>query len=251
MPENAERAAVLLFEARRGGNRLADLPEELRPSDLAQAYAIQDAVLRRLGPAGGWKVGPGRDGAPFNCARIGAAQIHRSPARLDMAEVPDAEIEVEVAVTLAHDLPPRPEGYGPEDLRRAVAALHPAIEIVSSRFVRRQAVSRLTAIADAQSCGAVVLGEGMADWQGFAPEAAGASLRLDGAEAATAEGQGSVEAMLSALSWLANHAAERTGGLRQGEVVITGARLGPWPCGAAKQAEAGIAGLGDVAFSFR
>ena len=56
--EQAEEAARLLTAARGGGEPLAELPPGCRPQSDADAYQIQDAVIRRLGETiGGWKVG--------------------------------------------------------------------------------------------------------------------------------------------------------------------------------------------------
>ncbi|UFN48266.1 fumarylacetoacetate hydrolase family protein [Roseomonas sp. OT10] len=248
MPNDAERAAALLLEARRGGAPLEDLPVALRPTGIGQAYAIQDAVIRQTGRIGGWKVGPRRGDADPSCAPIGAELIHASPARF--AAMPGAEIEVEIAVTLGRDLPPRETPYAADDLREAIATLHPAIELLGSRFRDRKAASALSVVADSQSNAAVVLDPGRADWQGLALESVGMRLRLDGAEVATVAGGADTANVLSALAWLADHAAARTGGLRRGDVVITGARLGPWPRGAATDVEAEVAGLGTVGIAF-
>jgi 2-keto-4-pentenoate hydratase len=56
--DQAEEAARLLCIARRNREPLAELPPGCRPQSDADAYQIQDAVIRRLGETiGGWKVG--------------------------------------------------------------------------------------------------------------------------------------------------------------------------------------------------
>jgi 2-keto-4-pentenoate hydratase len=248
--KDAEQAARLLVGARRGGHRLAELPEELRPATIGQAYAIQDAIIRQLGPIGGWKVGPRRGNVDPSCAPLSAALIHASPGHFAPGEVPAAEAEVEIAVKLGRDLPPRGKAYGPDDLREAIVAIHPAIELLSSRFVDRKVAAPLSVIADSQSNAAVVLGEELADWRGLDLGRVAMRLRLGGVEVARTEGGPGTEEVLGALAWLADHAAARTGGLKKGDVVITGARVGPWPLGeAATEAEA--TGLGRVTVDFK
>ena len=57
-----DEAARLLAEARLGRTRFAGLPDGRRPADEAEAYAIQEALHRRLedagrGPVVGYKIG--------------------------------------------------------------------------------------------------------------------------------------------------------------------------------------------------
>lgn len=247
--KDAAQAALLLVEARHGGHRLADLPEELKPATLAQAYAIQDAVIARLGPIGGWKVGPKRGDSDPTCSPISASLIRPTPARFAARDVPAAEAEVEVAVRFGRDLPPRPASYGPDEVRAAIAAVLPAIELLSSRFVDRAAAAPLSVIADSQSNGAVVIGDDRADWQSLDLARIAMRLRLDGAEAGRTDGGPDADSMLAALTWLANHVADRTGGLKKGDVVITGARVGPLPLNGAAT-EADVPGLGIVRVAF-
>ena len=69
----------------RSGQPIAAIPDAARPQSEADSYAIQDAVMRRLGErAGGWKVGYSPEGGIF-CAPIYASNVHASPASLPAA----------------------------------------------------------------------------------------------------------------------------------------------------------------------
>ncbi len=248
---SAEAAAALLLEVRRGGVALAELPAALRPADAAQAHAIQDAVNRRLGAIGGWKVSPIRDDAAPGCAPIPATAVLASPAQLPPGMRASAEVEGEIAATLAHDLPPRGTPYTPEDLRAAVAALHPAIELLGSRFQDRKAVSPMSGVADAQGNAGIVFGAGVADWQGLDLATTAMRMSVDGVEVAKAETGADIGNLLASLAWLANHAAGRTGGLRKGDVIITGARISPQRVGrSANTVALEVVGLGRAEFHF-
>lgn len=241
-------AAALLVAARRDGQPLADLPPGLQPTTVAQAYAIQDEVLRTHGEIGGWKVAPA-DAEP-RCAPIPARHIRSSPASFTAQELPRPEAEIEIALTLGRDLPPRATPYTVDDVRAAIATVHPAIEILNSRFTDRKAVSALTAAADSQSNAAVVLGEGRPDGTGLEFAEVAMRLRLNGAEAAYTPGGAATAVVLSALAWLANHAAARCGGLKAGQVIITGARLGPTAV-AGMSVDAEAEGLGTVSLAWQ
>ena len=65
-PEQIDEAARALVAARKG-QPIAALPEGMRPQSEADSYAIQEAVLRRLGERiGGYKVGFSPEGGIFS-----------------------------------------------------------------------------------------------------------------------------------------------------------------------------------------
>jgi 2-keto-4-pentenoate hydratase len=85
----------------------------------------------------------------------------------------------------------------------------------------------LSNIADLQSCGAVVVGNAYADWKSIEMSAVPITISIDGRQAGTISGGASSLHVLAAVTWLANHATNRNGGLRKGQTIITGARVGP------------------------
>ena len=55
---DVEAFAARLIAARQSGDRIATLKPSEAPESAAEAYAVQDAILRRLGIGiAGWKVG--------------------------------------------------------------------------------------------------------------------------------------------------------------------------------------------------
>ena len=80
-PEHIDEAARALAAARTG-QPIAALPDGARPQSEADSYAIQDAVLQRLGERiGGWKVGFSPEGGIF-CAPIYASRVAASPSSM-------------------------------------------------------------------------------------------------------------------------------------------------------------------------
>src|SRR5207253_11231705 len=78
-PEQIDEAAGTLVAARKG-QPIAALPDGLRPQSEADSYAIQEAVLSRLGERiGGYKVGFSPERGVF-CAPIYTSKVHASPA---------------------------------------------------------------------------------------------------------------------------------------------------------------------------
>jgi len=241
----------LLLAQRAAGTTLADLPADLVPETIVEAYAIQNETIAALGTIGAWKVTPmPAEGEPF-CSPILARDVYNSGATLRRADLPGLGIEVEVAVTIATDLPARAGGYSPAAVKAAIGSIHVVLEVLASRYHDRKAVPRLAGFADLQSNGAVVVGPAVVVTQ--LPEfgAQVMSLALDGVQVQSTNGDATTENVLAALTWLADHAAARGTPLKAGDMVITGARLGPQPSTfTGTSAVATAPGLGTVAASF-
>lgn len=244
----AERAAELLLRSRAQGALLTDLPPDLAPATLADAYAVQDATLRQIGPAGGWKVAAKPDGEP-RCAVLPMRAFHASGAAL---AVPPAgfEAEVETAFVLAADLPARAQPYQVEEVAQAIGTVHLAVELISSRFLDRKAIPPLSPIADLQGNAAVILGPGVADWRGTDFAQLQLQMSFDGKPVGGEAKNQALPETLAVLTWLANHALTRGRGLARGDAIITGARLGPVRLGSADSLQAECPGLGQLTASF-
>jgi 2-keto-4-pentenoate hydratase len=246
----AVTAIELLLAARHSGRRLTALPDEARPRTVGAAYAIQDAVASKLGAIGGWKVGAKSASAEPTCAPLPATLILRSPQRFAAGRFAHNGVEAELAFTLSHDLPPRPQPYCAADLEAAVATVHAAIEIVDSRFADLGAVDPLSVLADFQSNGALVVSNGVALPQAFESSMQEVALDIDGIRVVESRGSNPAGDVLSLLAWLANHAAARNGGLRRGDLVTTGSWTGMRFVASGTRVEAAFAGIGgaDVGF---
>jgi 2-keto-4-pentenoate hydratase len=241
----------LLHAVRLGAPRLPALPGELAPASLADAYAIQDEMVALLGSGvGGWKATlfDARHGI---CAPIPANALLTSPARLTLATAPTRNsltlgVECEIAFTMAHGLPPLPEGksYTPDQVLAAVASAHPVIELVTSRFAAQESVTQLERVADAFMNEALVVGPALADWRALEMTVVPLVLRFDGAQQHAVVGGHPLGDPLKPLVWIANHLAGLGRGLLAGEIVTTGSCAGAHPLGAGHEAVAEFAGLG-------
>jgi 2-keto-4-pentenoate hydratase len=239
------RAATdLLLDARRTRTPLESLPAALRPADPTDAYAIQDELVAALGGTGGWKVGAASPTAEPGCSPLPAAGIVHSGHAFPRNAFRLNGLEAELAFTLGRDLPPRGTPYQAPDVLAALRSVHPAIEIVDSRFVDMKGVDPLSAAADLASHGALVVGAGRAaDLQ---VDQRLQAVRLQAGDATLYEGIGGNAAgdVLRLLVWLANHAAARCGGLRAGQVITTGSCSGLAFATTPARVRATLAGLG-------
>ena len=245
-----QKLTELLLNHRASGILIADLPADLVPQTAEDAYRIQNETIAVLGPIGAWKVQPmPATGLPF-AAPILARTIFADGADLRASDYPSLGIEVEIAVTLNRDLPLRSSGYTPGDLQAAIGSLHLAFEVLASRFVDRQQVPQLAGIADLQHSGAIVLGAAAPaqPLPEFGRQAI--ELAIDGAVVEKTEGNETTANMLTALAWLADHAAARGLPLHAGMTIITGSRIGPLPVSVA-HVLARAPGLGTVCARYK
>ncbi|MGQ9367911.1 2-keto-4-pentenoate hydratase [Azospirillum sp. ST 5-10] len=244
-------AADLLVAVRRGGARPADLPDDLRPASATDAYAIQDAVVARLGETvEGWKVGARAPDAEPNCAPLVASAVSEGPAVLNGNAFSMRGIEAEIAVRFGRALPPRAAAYGRHEVLDAVDALMPALEVVDTRYAERTAASPLSQLADFQSNGHFVAGTPVTEWHGVDPLTQAVRLTVDGEERAAGRGGNPAGDPFALLVWLANTLSARGVGIDAGTIVTTGTMTGLVPVGPSAHVVAEMPGLGRVELRF-
>jgi 2-keto-4-pentenoate hydratase len=240
-------AAEALLQARATGRRLAALPRGEAPTTSAAAHAIQDLVAGQLGPVVGWKVGAASLTAePFR-APLHAATVWTEAERLPAGLFHRIGVEAEIVHRLGKDLPPRERPYTRGEVLAAVATMHPAIEIIDSRFVDLAAVDALNQRADQQNHGALVVGPALSDWAGLDPVRQPVRLTIQDVVRAEAVGGNSAVDPVRLLVWLANDGARPLGGLRAGQVVTTGSCTGTIFVDPGARIVADFPGLGRVA----
>jgi len=219
-------AANTLLDARRTATPIADLPAELQPTSLDEAYAVQDILAEVYGPIGGWKVGaPTPDATPI-FAPMPLAWIAASDSTLAGSTWRYRGLEAEIAFLIGEDLPPRATPYTMEEVVGAIASCHPSIEVLESGLTDPAAAARMSMLADLQMHGGFIYGAAVADWQSldFAKEPV--SLAVDGVVRVERTGSNTSGNLLRLLPFLANEGAARTGGLKRGDWITTGSWTG-------------------------
>lgn len=250
MGDKAAQLAALLLAARRSGRRIEHLPDLLHPENDGEAYAVQALLQRELGRVAGWKVGATGPAAEPNAAPLFADRIFASPAQLPAADFPLRGIECELAFRFAKPLPIRATAYGEDEVWDAVATLHPAIEIVESRFADFRTMPKHALLADNQSNGALCYGPAVAAWREVDFLRQPASLAIDGREIASATGGNAAGHPRRLLCWLANHCVKFGRAIETGDIVTTGTHTGLAFAGGDAEVIARFAGLGDARLSF-
>ncbi|HET9018135.1 MAG TPA: fumarylacetoacetate hydrolase family protein [Acetobacteraceae bacterium] len=237
---DAVGAAAALHANRLAGHPAGPLPPGLAPQTAGEAAAVQRALaeLRRDLPIGGFKIGAtGRRmqaflGIDHPCAGyMAAADIHAAPAELPFAAFRAPQIECELAVRLARDLPPG--SCTPAQAEAAVGELFAAIEIVENRYGPPPigdvaAVGLPTLIADQFYHAAAVIGAAPADWRALDLGAIEGRAAIDGTVRNAGKGAELLGHPLRGLAWLASSPVVAAfGGLRAGHVVLLGSVTPP------------------------
>ena len=251
-------AAELLWRTRLAESRIDVLPPEIRPSSLAEGYAIQEAMLDLVGqPAIGWKI------AATSAAgqkHIGvteplAGRLFRDFVLADGARRPIARnhmrvAEAEFAFKMARDLPPRGTDYTLREVCGAVETMHLAIEVPDARYDVFDTIGAPSICADCAFHAWFLLGPDVPDWRGL--DLSKHPVRAWKKDEVVAEGSGAnaLGDPRIALTWLANHLNSRGLALKAGEIITTGTCVKPVEIDAGDTVVADYLALGKMSAGF-
>jgi len=254
MGERARLQAMAqwMWQARARRLPYRNLPDDLRPASIAEAYAAQEAYYGLAEPIYGavagakiattTKVMQQLMGINHPCGgAIFSRTIHRSPAQLRAADFVNLRIESEIALQLGVDLPASGAPWTPQTVAPAVAAALPAFELIEDRNADYAKTEALSLIVENCWNGGIVTGTPkrvpLDDLVGIAGR-----LTLGG----KLIGEGAAEDPCATLAWLANHVAERGRDLKADMIVITGSLIPTVSIGPGQRAEFAVEGLGEV-----
>jgi 2-keto-4-pentenoate hydratase len=231
MTLRAMEAADMLMTAHANAAPFQPFAAEFGAANIADAYAVQRDFIglqmraRGAGVAG-YKVGLTSKRMQEMCGIdspiagvVLADRVHASGARLNTSAYGRMGLEFEIAVRLKHDL--APSGVPSlAEVADAIDAVCPAVEIVDDRRADYRALDVLSLIADNSWNAGIVLGEFVDSW----PELAtiGGLISVDGMPLDRGSGGDVLGHPFNAVAWLAGHLASQGGGLRAGDIVMTG-----------------------------
>ena len=244
--------AQWMWDARARRLPYRNLPAELKPASLREAYAAQEAYYRLAEPVYGavcgakiattTKVMQELMGIDHPCGgAIFARTIHYSPAHLHTENFVNVRIESEIALMLGADLPASGAPWRRDKVVPAISAAAPAFELIEDRNADYTKTDAASLIVENCWNGGIVIGAARAVSPASLNGIAG-QLTIGGKPA----GKGFAEDPCATLSWLANHLAERGRGLKAGMVVITGSVIPTMSIKPGDHAMFSVAGLGDV-----
>ena len=252
---SAVLAAQALVAARRTGERIEALPAGAVPSTEEEGYHVQDVVAAFVGEhVGAWKVGATHPNAQKGLGVPGpVASRMFAPNLLEGDQsLPDRYVvrgvEAEYAFLMARDLPPAGAPYSRDDIAAAVASVHPAIEVVDTRFTAAQ--QGPVAIADNVNDAQWTVGAGVADWRSLDILNAPVNMLIDGEVVVRGSGAEVLGDPLVSLAWLVNDHAARREGVKAGQYVTTGSCTGLYKAPPGCTAKATFDGLGELTVRF-
>ena len=242
-----DAVADAMAEAHLNGGTVAELAEELLPTNWQEAFQVQDKLDEQLGfEVAGWKIGCtnraqmqefNMDHPPF-FGREYRNYTQHSPARFRMADFRHAPIiEGEFAFRLGRDLPPREKAYSEAEVRDAVTDVVMAIDVVDTRWSTHPfELNMFLGNADNANAGVYVIGDVLSGWQTLDLATLPVEVYVDGkhVQETTLRGRPidsltrsreyrcSFDELISALQWGANDLSQRGLGFLAGQVVTTG-----------------------------
>lgn len=256
-PSRLEALADQLVAARREARQIGSLAPDLVPRGADEAYAVNREVAARLGwePLG-WKIAGTTEAvrarlnidAPIYGRTFRRFAV-RSPARFRHADLLDPLVECEFFVTLARDLPARPEPWRMDEVTAAIDSVHAGIEVAECRFPNAALPPLGAILADGSASGRYVFGAPITGWRdGLADMPV--VLEIDGVVRRQGRGADVMGDPLRPLLWLAEERRRWRDGLRAGETISTGSTTGMLPIRAGQSVRAtfGADAVVEIAF---
>ena len=254
MPTTFDARAAAAFLADNHARRAsyANLPPDIAPRTIAEAYLAQDA-LRDIwtptrGAIAGYKIATTTKvmqalmGIDHPCqGNIFAKSVLTSPARLPLRDHINVVLECELCVRLGQTLS-APTPYTAATVASAIAAIVPAFELLEDRRANYKETKVHTLIADNAWNAGVVLGAEIAMTPGRDLDGIAGRTTIDGVEV----GQGKTDGPLGALAWVANLAVSRGRPLEAGQIVMTGSVMPTFPAKAGQTVVFALDGVGTV-----
>jgi len=260
MTAGTDPLAKLLASAWRTRTLIDEIDAAALPGDRAQAFAIQEEMVRETGERiDGWKVGAGaravQHAEGFD-GPIPGMILHSTlcagDARFQATDLPEARLECEYAFRFLEDVSLNGAPCTSEDLVGRVA-LHIAFDITSTRIAPalKASLDKLAAmrlgIADNGNGGAIVIGGEIADWRELDLLALGVEIDLNGRRFSpvfTGESRADpVETLVDSVNDLAGRGLF----FRAGNYLLTGSLTEPQPIAMGDRAVADFEAMGRLA----
>ncbi len=229
-----DKTADFLLQNRNAHRVVENIPPEMYPQSLAQAYLVQDRLVSLMqdqynSTTCGYKLACtnprviallGVDG-PLS-GRLFSHSTHTDDAELQTTEFNRRIVELEFGFVMGKDVPYNEIPYDATSIMPYIDSIVPAIEIVDHHYTDFTRVGGNALAADNAIHGASILGAKFFEWQCLDLARHPALLSINGKPFSRGMGKNVLGDPLNAMAWLANHLQSRDGALKCGEVVSTG-----------------------------
>jgi 2-keto-4-pentenoate hydratase len=231
---------------------------EWEMNGLADAYAVQAALVEQMLPAYGRRVGYkiGLTSARMQkmcsidhpiAGVVLEKRLCSSGARLSLSSLMHLGIEFEICVRLGRSLAPREQPYELDDVAQAVDAVAPAFEVVDDRN-SAYPLDLICLVADNAWNDGLVVGQFQPSWPDLA--AARGVVECNGKTIDEGHGRDVLGHPFEPLRWLANHLRTQGQTLQAGELVSTGSLVNTRFPAAGEHYKFSVEGVGFVEVSF-
>jgi len=225
----ARRAAEALFNEHKRGVPFKALDAGFGLALISDAYDIQDhyVALLRAGQGGtiGYKVGLTSKTMQVFCGidhPIGgvvlARREHASGAAVRRSDYGRLGLEFEIAVRIRSDMPATVATSAA--VAPHIEGVCAAVEVVDDRAADYSNLDVRSLVADNSWNAGVVLSGFVTNWPDL--EAVSGKATKDGAPIGEGHGRDVLGHPFNSVAWLNAHLASRGGGLRKGQIVMTG-----------------------------
>jgi 2-oxopent-4-enoate/cis-2-oxohex-4-enoate hydratase len=245
-----------LFESLNSRTAIEPLTDRAPDLTVAEAYQIQEHVIRRRLALGDRIIGK-KIGLTSRVVQraLGVnepdfGQLLASMVATDSIEVATLikpRAEGEIAFLLGRDL--TGPGVSNADVLYATRAVLPCFEIVDSR-IRDWRIKLQDTVADNGSAAMLVLGERAVDPLTLDLSTCGMVLEKNGALECTGAGAAALGSPVSSVAWLANALGRFGMPLRAGEIILSGSLGALVPVAAGDSLRLSIGGIGGASVRF-
>ena len=256
---NAKAAADWLYASIQARDVLANPPDGIGAT-LADAYAIQDALINRMqaddGAIAGWKVALTSPvmqemcGVDHPCeGAVLKDRVLASPATCDTSKLGRLGVEAEIALVLGRDLPDTGAPYTVDSVSSAISAAHAAIELVDDRNADYTGFTAAKLAANNSLNSGIVVGPAVTDWAALDLSTVPGAMLIDGVVVAEGTGADILGHPMNAVAWLANSLIARGRMLRAGDIVMCGSFVRTQFPTAGQTVTCRVEGLGEACLS--
>lgn len=248
-------AAELLWDLWSNLERRPEMPAELCPRDLDDAWAIQRACDSLAGPRIGWKIAAstpeGQAVIGVDAPLIGALYERQLVSDGGTLPVPSIEVaEAEFVFRMAGDLDPADAPFSRAVVLAQVGGVYPGLEIPDCRLSNYPDIGGPQMVADFMCGDHFAVGASKLDLElSSLPQVEVIAYRND---LPVGRGRG-VDVLgdpCDALVWTANELARRGEALRSGDFVMTGGCAVVFGLSAGDLVRANFAGMSDITILF-
>ncbi len=250
-----KKASKALYDAHLAGGQIDSVSTKHPNADVEDAYAIARGVVDLKVKSGrvikGHKIG-------LTSKAMQAITLAEEPdygtltddyfryegATVQRSEMNNPLVEVEIAFVMKHAL--KGPGVNAADVISATDYILPCLEIVDSRQKRGGPGPLIDTIADAASCGFVVLGGNPRKLHQVDVRRIGAVLLVNGSQEQSGVGAAVMGNPISSVAWLINKLAQFGVGVEPGQTILSGSFLKAIPFGSGDTLTAIFDTLGEV-----